>query len=398
MPDNFDATGLTVETATEITAGLTTGLQGIYGADINVQSNSPDGQKIGIITQEGVDIRELLVQINASFDPDQAVGVTLDQRCAINGVVRVAGSYSIFPVSVTVNKTLPLAGLDANAASATGTGYTVTDGNGNNAILLDSTTLTAGTTTLNFRAQAIGAVNVPINTLTTPVTIVPGVTGVNNASAAISVGEDEMTDVQLRVLRQNSVANNSQGYLNGLKGALLALPGVIDAEVYENTASTPDSNGIPAYGMWAIVDGGANSDIAQTIMFKRGYSCPQKGSVVVDILSPSNVVVPCKFDRPTAENLFIQFTIKTTTAGFSFDTTNIADYIAANLSYEVGAFAETSEVTAIAAAAIASFGGGGVAVLIQISTDGATWTDYVTPTDPAHQFTIAAGNITITVV
>lgn len=398
MPDSFDANGLTVKTASEITTDLTTGLQGIYGADINVAQNSADGQSIGITTQTGVDVRELLVQVNASFDPDEAVGVILDQRCAINGVVRVAGSYSIFPIDITVSKTVALQGLDANFNSATGVGYTVQDSSGNKFILVDSVTLTPGLTTVDFRAALIGAVSVPVNTITTPVTIISGVTIVNNSSAAISIGNNEETDPQLRVKRQKSVANNSQGYLNGLKGALLNLPGVIDAEVYENTGSTVDANGIPAYGMWAIVDGGANSDIAQTIMFKRGYSCPQKGSVVVDILSPSGVLVPNKFDRPTAENLWLSFTIKTTTPDFSFDTDSIADYIAENLSYEVGAFAETSAPTTVAAAAITSFGGGGVAVLMQVSTDGVTYTDFLEPTDPAHQFTLDPTRIIITVV
>ena len=94
MPDTFDATGLTVQTASELTAGLTTGLQGIYGADITVDQNAPDGQVIGIYTQGGVDVREVLAEVNASFDPDQAVGIQLDQRCAINGVTRGAVTIS----------------------------------------------------------------------------------------------------------------------------------------------------------------------------------------------------------------------------------------------------------------------------------------------------------------
>ena len=234
MPDSFGVNGLTVETASEITSDLTSGLQAIYGADINVDQNSPDGQMIGIVTQVAVDIRELLSQINSSFDPDQAIGIQLDQRCAINGVTRVGATYTVQPVDITVNATTILAGLDSNYNSATGTGFTVSDGNGNNFILGATTTLNAGTTTLDFRAALIGSVSVPINTLTVPVTIVSGVTSVNNSSAAISVGQTEETDVQLRVRRQRSVAITSNGYLNGLTAALLGLTGVTNAAVYEN--------------------------------------------------------------------------------------------------------------------------------------------------------------------
>ena len=398
MPDTFDATGLTVQTASELTEGLTTGLQGIYGADIMVDQNAADGQVIGIYTQGGVDVREVLAEVNASFDPDQAVGIQLDQRCAINGVARNGATYTVQPVSITVNKTVILAGLDANYNSASGTGYTVTDGNGNNFILAATTTFNSGTTVANFRAAQIGAVSVPINTLTTPVTIVSGVTGVNNPSAAESVGQTEETDPQLRVRRARSVALTSFGYLNGLEAALLALPGVTGAVVYENVTDTVDGNGVPAHGIWCIVEGGSNSDVANCIFQKRGYGCNMKGSVTVDETSPSGIIVPISWDVPTPEPLYFAFTIRQTVAGFSFDTTAIKAYIAANLSYEVGAFAETSNPTAVALAAINASGGGGVPVLMTISIDDATWTDFLEPTTPASQFTVAAADINITVV
>ena len=140
MPDNFDATGLTVATASEITANLNAGLQGIYGADINLDQNSPDGQLVGILTQLAVDLREMLVQINSSFDPDQAIGTILAQRVAINGIQPVSATYTVQPISIITNQTVTLSGLDANYNSASGTGYTVGDGNGNNFILATTTT------------------------------------------------------------------------------------------------------------------------------------------------------------------------------------------------------------------------------------------------------------------
>lgn len=398
MPDNFDATGLTVETASEITADLTAGFQGIYGADINVDQNSPDGQVIGIFTQAGVDLRELLVQVNNSFDPDQAIGAQLDQRCAINGISRAGATYTVQPVDVTVNQSITLAGLDGNFNSANGVGYTVSDDNGNQFILATTTALTAGTTTIEFRAAKLGAVSVPVNTITTPITIVAGVIGINNPSAPLSVGQNEETDPQFRVRRQRSVSLTSNGYLNGLEAALLALPNVTGAAVYENVTDATDGNGIPGHGIWAVVEGGANSDIANTIYVKKSDGANMKGSIVVNEISPAGIIVPIRFDNPTPEPLFLQFTIKQTTPGFSFDTTAIAAAIAASLSYEVGSFAETSVPTAAAVAAIQSLGGGGVPLLMEISTDDATWTDFIEPSTLGSQFTVAAADINISVV
>lgn len=397
MPDVLDATGLTVKTATEITSDLTTGFQSTYGDDINVDQNSPDGQIIGILTQENVDLRELIADVNAGFDPDQAQGAVLDQRVAYNGITRQGGTYTNQPVDIVVDATVELQGLDANFNNPNGTGYTVQDGSGNLFILTDTTTLT-GNQTLNFRAQQIGAVNVPINTITDPVTIIPGVVSVNNSSAAITVGQAQELDPQLRTRRTQSVANASNAYLNGLEGKLLALAGVSDAKVYENYTDSVDADGVPAHGFWAIVSGGANSDIAQTIYKSKTYGAPMRGAVTVPIITPSGTQFLAKFDRPTAANLYIRFTLKTTVPGYIFDTDAIQKFIPTDLTYGIGDFAETSAVTDAAKAGIAAQGGGGVPVLVQISSDGATWMDYLDVPALNAEWTLDPSRITITVI
>lgn len=398
MPDALDATGLTVMTATEITTALVTGLQGIYGADIQTDQNSPDGQLIGILTQMAVDIRELLVSINNGFDPDQAQGAILDQRVTLNNIKRYGGTYTLQPIDVVVSNTVTLAGLDANADSPTGTGYTIQDENGNQFILLDTTTFTAGTTSASFRAAKLGAINLPLNTISQFVTVINGVTSVNNSSAPTAVGEVQELDPQLRTRRKSSVGISSNGYLNGLEGALGNLTGVVGAVVYENFTNAVDGNGIPAKSIWVIVEGGANTDIAQTIYQKKDPGAGMKGAVNITVTKPDGSPFVVSFDRPTAEPLYIRFTIKTTVAGFTFDTTEIKNSMIENLSYAIGAFAETSSITDAATTGIAAQGGGGVAVLMQISNDNATWTDFLTTATLSSQWTIATANITITVV
>jgi uncharacterized phage protein gp47/JayE len=398
MPDSIGTNGLTISTATEINTALTTGFQGIYGADINVDSNSPDGQAIGIFTQENIDLREFLVSVNNSFDPDQAQGALLDQRCAINNVRRIGGTYTVQPVDVTVNATVTLQGLDANYNNPNGTAYTVQDSQGNQYILAETTTITAGLHSLEFRAQKIGAVSVPINTITTPLTIIAGVTTVNNSSAPLTVGVNQESDPALRVRRSRSVANATTGYLNGLLAAILALPGVTEAALYENVTSAVDANGIPAHGIWLVVAGGANSDIGNAIYLRKSYGANMKGSQTFPIVTPSGVEFLAQWDNPTPEPLYILFTIKRTVPGFDFSQDAIKQYMASNSSYEIGQFAETSLITATALNAINSQGGGGVPVLVQISNDNATWTDYLNTATLASEFTVAAANITISVV
>ena len=183
MPDILDANGLTVKTLTEIRTDLETAFKDIYGVDINIDQNSPDGQMIGILSQAFVDIRELATYIYNSFDPDNAIGRQLDSRVTINNIERQGGTYTITPIDITVDRTVSLNGLDADFDNPNGVGYTVQDDAGNQFVLIDSDTLTAGTHSLSFRSKEIGEVNVTVGTIVNPVTIVLGVTTINNSSA-----------------------------------------------------------------------------------------------------------------------------------------------------------------------------------------------------------------------
>lgn len=398
MPDILDANGLQVKTAAEIRAELETAFRNIYGADINLDQNSPDGQIIGILTQLSVDIRELAVQVNNGFNPDRAIGRILDERAVINNIERAGGTYTITPIEITVDRTLTLQGLDDDFNDIDGVGFTVQDDAGNQFILIDTVELTAGTETLSFRAKEIGEVNVTVGTITNPVTVVIGVTNVNNSSAPTTIGQNEETDAQLRVRRQLSVANSSTGYLNGMLGKILALDGVTDAVLYENPTNVTDSDGLPPHSTWLVVDGGSNADIADVIYQNKSYGSNLKGEVEVDIITASDGLFVAKFDRPTAQDLYIRFDINKTIPNYVFSEDIIKEYIVDNVTYTIGQFAETSRITCSAIEAITSQGGGGVPINVEISDDGSTWTDFLPTPDLDDQWTLDVSRITITVV
>jgi len=400
MADTFNADGLTVSTLPEITTALNTGLQQIYGNDINLDSNSPDGQLVGIFAQASEDIRELIVEVNNGFDPDLAIGRILDERCAINNIARAGGTFTIQPITLVIDRTITLQGLDAEFNSINGVGYTVQDNAGNRFILVDSETFTAGTYSRNFRAQQIGKVETTVNTITTPVTIVLGVVSVNNPSAPLEVGQNEETDAQLRVRRQQSVALASNGYLNGLLGTVLNLAGVSEAVIYENVTNSVDIYGIPAHGIWLVVEGGANTDIGNAIYEKKSYGANMKGTVEVDIITPSNFNFIAKFDRPTAVDLYIRFDIQPVMSLPDFDLTSIKEYIVTNLTYSIGQYAETSRITEVAREALIATGSQGVAVNVEISDDGFVYSieDYIPAPTLDAQWVIDTTRIDITVL
>lgn len=393
MSDNFDSNGLQVATRTELLEALTQAFQTIYGADANLDQSSPDGQLLNIFAQGGVDIRELLMQIYNSFDPDNCSGRILDERCAINNIFRKGGTFTTVPIDITTNRTVTLQGLDENYNDVNATGYTIQDSAGNQFILVSTQTLQAGTTRVLFRSKDIGSVQTTLNTITIPVTIVLGVVSVNNPVDATE-GKNEESDYDLKVRRRQSVSIGSSGCLNGLLATVLQLDGVTDAALYENFTGEVDANGTPAHCMWLVVEGGSDADIADAIYRKKSYGCNMRGNITYTITTVSAQQFVAKWDEPTEQELYLKFDIIPTSSTVQFDLDAIKSYITSNESFRIGQGAETSSLTTLAQQAIDANGGLGYATQVLISTDQTNWVEYVAPVVATK---LALAGITITV-
>lgn len=375
MADSFTQNGLTVSTNTELIAQLENDFKSIYGNNINLGQNSPDGQLLNIFAQGGTDIRELITQIYTSFDPDSASGRVLDERCAINNVYRKSGTRTTVNITIVTDRAVHLEGASEDFLS----GYTIQDNAGTKFVLSNSVDLPSGTNTnIEFQSQEIGAVETTPNTITTPVTIVLGVVSVTNPTVG-TTGINEETDSQLKIRRRQSLSIGSTGYLNGLEASLKQLEGMNDARVYENVTDTTDSDGIPGHAIWVVVDGGYAADIADTIYKKRSAGCNMRGSQTYTIITSSSQNFVAKWDNYIPQNLYIKFNIQKTTPTATFNTTLISNYIMDHIKLTIGDGANTSDITTLAQEAIDVNGGNGVALNVLISTNNSTWVEYVSP-------------------
>lgn len=375
MPNVIDQTGAQIKSLSGIVSeilngtGAYPGLFEIYGPDINVGPNTPDGQLVNIVAQAAEDILEFALSIYSSFDPDQAVGRVLDQRCAINGVYRQGATYTATNVKVTVDRAVMLAGLD------TASPFTVADNAGNQFQLIASVSLGgAGTTALAFQAAQIGPVQTTIGTITNIITALIGVTGVNNDAAATDVGQAQESDASLRLRRQNSVSLPSKGFLQGLLGALVDIEGVIQAIVLENDTNAT-VGGIPSHSIWVIVnaDTSLNTEIAEAIYVKRNAGCGMKGSTTVDVPQIDGTTFPVSFDHATLVNPYISFGLAAVTG--SVDDAFVRTQLLELLSYQIG---QTMDVTTI------------VAFVKQIAPNAVVTAEGVSLTDSAYGATLAA--------
>lgn len=307
MPNILDATGLQVSTRAELVAYLTAKFQEIYGVDINLASDTPDGQMMNIYVQGYLDVLDLLVQVFNSFDPDNAIGLVLDQRLAINGVVRRAGTYTVTPIDITNTASVNLYGLD----QTTETPFTVRDNAGNQFYLMVTQLgLSVGTHSLAFRAAVPGKQLTTPNSITTAVTIIPSVSNIVNPSGYTVLGTDEELDGAVKVRRQRSVSIASQGYYEGLVASLENLPGVTSAYVYENDTDFTDSDGTPAHSIWVIVAGSAlPEDIANVIYRKRNAGAGMRGGQSYNIIRVDGTTKEIRWDNVILQNAFVFFTV-----------------------------------------------------------------------------------------
>jgi hypothetical protein len=182
--------------------------------------------------------------------------------------------------------------------------------------------------------------------------------------------------------------------------SLLALPNVSNASVYQNTGSSVDSNGIPAHGIWVIVNGGSSSDIVNT-MYAYNTGCSMKGSQSGSVTTVSGDVEIMYYDTPAEVDLYVKANIKTLSpniaGGISVSQiqTNLATIMATY--YTMGQYASTSEITTNLIQAIASTTNYAIPIDVFISLDGTTWTDYIPAPSLNSQFSVQTENMTFTV-
>lgn len=393
MADNYiGQNGLVTQSLEEIKTQITGEYQTIYGNDINVAQNAPDGQKINIEAQSKKDILDLFTAFYNNIDVDAAIGLPQQVLYKLNGITINAYTYSYVYVNVTVTESVTLPGLDANIDSIDGTGYTVRDTNGNRYILASTANLTAGTHLLNFRAAELGSITSLANTVTIMETVLKGVSGVNNPANNYITGNTGESAAEFRQRRNRAMAVASQGFTDSIESQMLNLSTVTQCKAYDNKKSTTE-NGIPPHTVWVIVEGGTPQEIGQVIYANIPPGIPMKGNQSVLITKQSGDMEFFYYDTPTAVNLYVKATIKNFTSE-TLDT----DYIKTELAkttYNIQEMALTSEITVTLQDAL---GETGTPYNVEISLDGNTWAEYLTPSGLDEFFVITTSNITLMVV
>lgn len=390
----IDASGITIQSFEEIFAELVAGYQAIYGADIDLSQNTPDGQRVAIEAKARHDMQAFGLLIANNFDPDFARGLFQAKIAKLSGVFPRPATRSQWDLSVVTTRAVTLPA-----------GYQISDDLGQLWELPAPVSLPIGTSPITFVASDFGSVTGLAGAVFTPVTVVLGVT---SFSAAVNAtpGVDEETDEEFVQKRNLSLENPAFSTTNSLAARLLNTAGVSDARVYDNDTDTfgPPSNpdwNLDAHSIWAVVEGGTIDDIMQVLLFQKTGGTGIKGSIEAAI--PETLTRPDgstfvvsqirRFDRPVDVPIYVKLTATRKNSLVPIDLPLIKQKIAEHKFY-IGTPLQAAELYCPAYTAGDDF----ILTDMEISDDNLVFTDGSLSPDAGAKFSIAVANITITEV
>jgi uncharacterized phage protein gp47/JayE len=317
-----------------------------------------------------------------AFDRDLSSSDRLSSLMILMGVPRREDPTTGLVVE-TVN-------LDAGLTFAAGTiELQVVDEPDNTWLNRDEVTSTsAGNYSVVFESVLTGsAARAAAGTLTVIISPTDGTVNSATNAADAQAGKDRETDAEGRVRLAQAVASGAQNTAASIQAALLQLPGVLSAQVFENRTGFPDSNGVPGHSIRPVVWDGSpgvarDNDIAQIIWDRSAtYSF---GSTFGEAQDQSVGAVQVGFDRATASAVTIAVTIQ------SASGVDAADVIAALIERMPGVVGEGIQLEKLAAAVFDVDGVDGYSAFT-INGGSADLADLQTTI-----YTLSSGDVTVT--
>lgn len=388
MALQFDNNGLQIDTFRDLFQTLSDAYKGIYGQDIDLDQESPDGQRVAIEAQARTDIEAALQWLYSQMDPDFNTGDMQQVIAKLHGLYLRPGSRSQRDLKVTTDR--PVLLYD---------GYKIRDQANQIWFVRQDVTVPAGTTTVTFFAQNFGKVTGLITDTFTQLTPELGVLNIFSDVAAV-VGRDEETPEEFRQRRNRSLENPATGSTGAIFAKVAQLPGVTDLNIDENDTKIDDVvTGIPANSIWLVVEGGAISEIVEVMVKQKGGGTGTKGSItgryVETLVRPDGTTLQIahdmQLDRPIYKLLHIQLTAKRKVTNDPIDTDTLKEALAARVMH-VGEDIDANEFYAN------GYSVGRVNYVLtnlKISADGVTFTDGELSPGFQGKFTLNVANISI---
>ena len=283
-PPVWGPNGLVLPTEAEILAGVQADINAAFGGNVNPALETPQGQLASSEAAILADQNDQFLLLTQNVDPSYAQGRWQD---AIGRIYFMTRNPALPTVVAATCTGLPGVLIPAGSMAQ------ALDGNRYSS-LADATIGPAGTVSVQFQCNVTGPISVPAGALSTIYRMVPGWDAITNPAAGV-IGSYVETRAAFELRRQLSVASNSIGLLSSVQGAVLAVPGVLDAYTYENSTGTAVVlNGVtlPAHSLYCCVAGGDPQAVAQAIWNKKSIGCAMAGNTTETVLDDNSGYSP----------------------------------------------------------------------------------------------------------
>ncbi|EPN8209724.1 baseplate J/gp47 family protein [Yersinia enterocolitica] len=388
MALQFNNNGLEIDTFRDLFQTLSDAYKDIYGQDIDLDQESPDGQRVAIEAQARTDIEASLQWLYSQMDPDFNTGDMQQVIAKLHGLYLRPGSRSQRDLNVATDRPVFLY-----------SGYKIRDQSNQVWFVRQNVTIPAGTTTVTFFAQDFGKVTGLIADTFTQLTPELGVLSITSDAVAV-VGRDEETPEEFRQRRNRSLENPATGSTGAIFAKVAQLPGVTDLNIGENDTKVDNpATGIPANSIWLVVEGGAVSDIVEVIIKQKGGGTGVKGEVtgryIETLVRPDgstlSIAHDMQFDRPVYIPLHINLTARRKAVNDPVDVETLKQVLAGRVMH-IGEDIDANELYAD------GYGSARVNYVLtnmKISADGVTFTDAELSPGFQGKFTLDVANIVV---
>lgn len=338
------------------------------GTNLNTDVSTAAGQLIANDTTMVTTAQQECVAIANESNPYYATGQALDIAAAFWGYYRKQG------VPTTV-----VATLTGSSGTSIPAGSIVSDGT-HQYVLLGATSIpSTGTVSAEFQCQTPGPIECPAGTLTTIVTTISGWDSVTNPTDGI-VGYNTENDNMFRDrITANFLNKRARAILGAIIDNVAAINDVVSVVGGENpTNATAIVNGIemPPHSIYLTVLGGNDAEIAQVIAQQKTMGAETVGNTQVAYTDPRiNYQYTYKIFRPTIVPIYVQVQYTPNAYTPANADTQIMGLITEYVNEDPFKVGQTVSGNKLAVA-LAEYNKVDL-LAVKVSTDNATWQDYV---------------------
>lgn len=284
--------GFVRKPVTEVVKSLNNKFIAAFGANFDVSPESPDGQVIGIVSDEIASCWEQAQQVFNAYRPGAVEGVGLDNVCELTNTKR----YVNKPSQATVY-------CDGTLGTLVPAGSLVSDGS--RQFVLDTDVILPGDVTAI--ATEPGEYYIAADTIINILTPIAGWTSVTNPTIG-TTGVNYESDPELRARRDKTTAVNSATTAEAIYASLADLD--IDYIRVRDNDTDAAIGSQPPGTVFVVVDGGTSNDIARRIYNAKTGGVPTHGDIEITINDSRGYPHPIKFSRPVRTPIFVKGTFR----------------------------------------------------------------------------------------